>query len=248
PVIKQARESFDRFNSEMDRRNNPPPEMKEQIKSEPMATPKEIKTEVEYATEIGVSKKDRDSLPLMAGLMPDEIKETVDFLHKGKIPPECWNNENKVWKIAYIDQPGKTSAGWRGVADTPAPAEHPLKPKSVIADTIRIFAGKNGERPAKEERNLNIAHEIYHRNEPEFMEIMAYHGEEWEKAVQVQMQKDAVSEYSVRDVTEEKIPQELLPYHSEFQAEQYAYWATDSSKLCQEMYNFFDKHFPKRTT
>jgi len=241
PEVERAiEEKAEKFieNSEKDHYENLSPDIRQE---EPMATPEEIQAEREIAKEIGMNTEEISFLPVTAGLSDKEIRETVDFLHNGKIPIECWNNGDRVWKIAYIDrrEPGI-------LASTLAPTEHPLEPRSMIAEPIKIYQNEKGERPTREERNLKIAHEIWHRNEPEFMEILAYSSEKWEKACQAQLQKGPVSEYAVKDYKEGRIPKESLPYHPEFQAEHYKHWATDTPGLCQEMYNFFDQHFPQK--
>ena len=237
PEVERAREEkMERFieSSEREHYENLPPDAKQE---EPMATREEISTRNEIAKEIGMNREERDFLPITAGLTKEETKETIEFLHTGKIPIECWNNGDKVWKIAYIDRPGPG----RMLASTPVPSEHPSKPKSMIAETITIYQNEKGERPTREERNLKIAHEVYHRNEPEFMEILSYHSKEWERACQTQLQKGPVSKYSVEDYNKSDVQ-----FNPEFQAEHYKHWATDTPGLCQEMYNFFDQNFPKR--
>ena len=99
PEVERAiEEKAEKFieNSEKDHYENLSPDIRQE---EPMATPEEIQAGREIGKEIGTNAEERSFLPITAGLTNEEIKETVDFLHNGKIPIEYWNNADKVWKI-----------------------------------------------------------------------------------------------------------------------------------------------------
>lgn len=179
------------------------------------------------------------------------MRECLGFLKESKIP-EDWKGRATVNNIVFVDRKDPIAMG-------EATPSRDLEKNLARSRNVYIYQNKNGrffplptekgEKADKERKEfyLTMAHEICHVNDVQMGrvdEIVV--GPEGAAALKAQLRAGSVSpyaEYAIDRIQEHGGSFDEILGDPEVRAEHFAYWVVDSSKLCPEMRNLFDKHF-----
>lgn len=173
-------------------------------------------------------------------------KETLSFLKDSKIPFE-WRDQATVNMIVFVDkeEPGKQE-GRIALEKVPFPDLLRLVPER--SRNLYLFQNKEGRllpetEKERKEFQWKIAHGICHINDVQWGRVdKLFLNPDGAAALQAQLKFGPVSNYAIEAIEECKNDFDKILEHPELRAELFAAWVTNSSQLCPEMKELFDKN------